>query len=223
MKRSNVAILCFGFFILFAFDDVSLAQDKEVNSLEISRMEQAAMGMLHSIPYRSTMTAESFPERGKEASWKSVIVREVVPPGQLHEIVLDKSNRREYIALDGKHYQRFNDGAWQAFPPPPDYVGPAGGSAAPSSKPRFENQARLVDSFTDKNRFVSVYEIKIKVTKDVEGKEITQLMTSRLWFRDDGKLLKKVAELETVGDPKILTNTTVYEYEGINIEAPVIP
>ena len=84
MNISNVAILCFGVFILFAFDNVSLAQDKEVNSLEISRMEQAAMGMLHSIPYRSTVTAESFPERGKEASWKSVIVREVVPPGQLH-------------------------------------------------------------------------------------------------------------------------------------------
>ena len=129
----------------------------------------------------------------------------------------------EVISIAGKSFQKFDNGSWFARQPPPDYVGPANAPApTPISKPRFENQARLVETLTEKGRLVSVYETISKSTREVDGKEVSQITTSRFWFRDDGMLLKKTSQLETVGDLKILRNTAVYEYENINIEAPIM-
>jgi hypothetical protein len=203
------------------------AQSKEPSPSEIFSMERRALGMLSLVPYRSTMTGETFPARGQEANWKTVLIREIIAPDRYREVqentTQGKSDRRELIAVSGKYYQRFDNDPWREYPPRSDYVAPKNeASPAIASKPKIESQARLLETLTENGRLVSVYEVKSKVTREIDGKEVTQLTTSRFWFRDDGMLLKEFKELETSGNPRIVSNTTVYEYDDIKIEAPIL-
>jgi hypothetical protein len=228
MKHLGITVFV-GSLFLFGIQQATFAQGQEVPYSEVSRMEQTASELRHSIPYRLTLTAESFPERDKEPSWKGISVLETVPPDRSHEIhentAQGKSDRRELFSIAGKYYQRFNGGPWQVRrpPPPPPIPASIGLAASPAgSRPKVETKAWLIETLIENGRLVYVYESKGTATREVDGKEVTQIATSRYWFRDDGMLLKKVAELEIVGDPKIVKNTTVYEYGDIKIEEPII-
>jgi len=214
-----------GFFVAIALNHSLHAQSKEVSYAEVFRMEQAALSLLRSIPNRSVMTSWVYPERGKEATYKNVFIREITHTDRLRQISEElssgKSERRELVSIGEKNYQRFNNGPWQVLDLPKNY-GVWGDPAPPvSSKPRFETSARLIETVNEKNGPVSIYETISKSTREEGGKEISQIVTSRYWFRYDGLLLKKARELETVGEPRILKNLTVYEYEEIKIEAPI--
>ena len=226
MSKKQISVKSLCFYMVLLFISSASAQSKEVTSIDVRKMEQKAMELLRSVPYRSTTIAETFPVRGEAANWKSKMILEVVPPDRTRQVqetlTSEKPDRREIISVSGTYSQRFNDGPWQVLPPPPDYVGPRNETPPiPVLKPKFEIQTRLVETLTENGRTVSVYEIKNKFTREVDGKEAVQLTSSRFWFRDDGFLLKKFAELENVGDPKIVINTTVYDYDNIKIEAPI--
>ena len=228
MKHFCTAVFVVGSFFLFGIQQAALAQVQEVSYSDISKMERTTLGLLRSIPYRMTRTAETFPERGKEASWKGVLIVETNPPDRSRQISVTttqgKSERWEIVSISGRHYQRFNDGPWQVLPPPPPPkdTEPKNAPASVGSRPKIEAQAQLVETLTEKGRLVSVYDTKSTTTREVDGKEVVQIVTSKYWFRDDGMLLKKVSEIETLRDPKIVKNTTVYEYEDIKVEAPTV-
>jgi len=224
-----VNTLLLGFFVVFSLHYSSFAQSKEVSYSDVFRKEQAALQLIRSIPHRSIMTSWVYPERGERVIFKSVLTRETIGPDRLHSIqenVVSEPGsfkRMEFISIAGRNYRRFDEGPWQVLGPSPDYIGPANGPPAAQtvSRPRFENSAQVVETLTEKGRLVSVYETKSRITKEVDGKEVSQITTFRFWFRDDGMLLRKDGELETIGEARILKNSTVYEYDDIKIEAPI--
>jgi len=225
MKIVNIGKVLFGCLFLFGLCQATLCQGKEVSYSDVIKLEQSAVTLLKAVPYRSTMTNWVFPERGKEPSWKSILIRETVRPDLWREVQENFSpasvRRTEVVFVGGNFYQKLNDGPWQLrqLPPPPVALPTTAGITA--SRPRFEVSARLIETLNDKNGMISVYETKSKSTKEEGGKEISQIATSRVWFRLDGLLVKKDFELETVGESRILKNSTVYEYEDIKIEAPI--
>jgi hypothetical protein len=226
-KRTCIPIFLF-FFMILLFINSASAQNKEVLPADVLRMERKATDMLSSIAYRSTMTGETFPARDQDANSKTVLIREILPPDRYREIQENtengKWNRRELVAVGGKYFQRFDNGPWREYPPPPDYKIPGTATApAVAAKPKVESKAWLVETLTENGHAIAVYEYKSTSTREIDGKSITQMTTSRFWFRDDGMLLKKFAELETLGDPRVISNTTVYEYDNVKIEAPIIP
>jgi hypothetical protein len=221
--------LFFGFFVVIGLDQSTLSQSKEFSYGEVGQMEQTALGLIRAIPHRSTATHESFPGRGKEPTWKSVLTSETIAPDRsrwIQQNLVSESSgsfkRMEVVSISGKHYQKIDNGPWLLKEPPPPPVVPTVAADPRFSKPRFENHAWLIETLTEKGRLVTVYETKSRSTREQDGKEISQITTSRYWFRDDGMLLKRIREFETVGDPKILKNSTVYEYEDIKIEAPIM-
>lgn len=227
MKHLNIAVFFAGLLFLFGIQQATLAQSREIPFSDVNRMEQTALGLLQSIPYRSTLTAESFPERGTEASWKGISILEKASPDRSRQVYINvargKSQRREIVSIGGNNYQRFDDGPWQVLGAPArNHVGSTNELKPIVSRPRIENKTSLIETIQEKGRLVSIYEVKNTTTREVDGKEVVQIGISRYWFRDDGMLLKKLSELETVGDPKIVRNTTVYEYDDIKVEAPLI-
>lgn len=224
MKPSITLFL--GVLVVLGWHQAALAQRKEAAYSEVFRMEQAALSLLRSLPHRSTTTHEVVPEVGKDPTYKSILTYETIPPDRsrsVQENVTPASFKRmETIFVAGRFYQKFDGRPWFEREPPPPPVPIETQGTTRVSKPRFENNAWLLETLTEKGRLVSVYETKSKSTREVDGKEITQITTSRYWFRDDGILFKKTSQLETVGDPKILRNTAVYDYDDIKIEAPII-
>jgi len=70
---------------------------------------------------------------------------------------------------------------------------------------------------------VSIYETVSKSTREENGKDVVRISTNRFWFRYDGMLLRKDMDAETVGESRIVRNSTVYEFTNIpRIEAPNI-
>jgi hypothetical protein len=225
-KQPRISIFLFFFVILLFFSSAS-AQNREVLPAEVLKLERDAMGMLRPIPYRSTMTGETFSARGQEANWKTIVIQETVTPDRYRQVVEDftqgKSERRELIAVGGTYYHRFGNGPWQVLPPRQTSDIPKTETTQTiTSKPKIESKAWLVETLTDNGHTVSVYEYKSTSTREVDGKSVTQMTISRFWFRDDGMLLKKFSELETLDNPRIVSNTTVYEYDNIKVEAPII-
>jgi hypothetical protein len=225
MRHASKILLAF--FVVGGFHQV-VAQSKEASYGEISKMEQAAMVLILSIPHRRTMTSWVFPDRDKEPTWKSVLISEIIPPDRsrwIQENIVSESGsfkRMEVVSVGGTHYQKIDKGPWYMREPPPPPVVPIASPLPSAPRPRFENSAQLLETLTERGRLVSVYETKSKSTREVDGKEVIQINTSRYWFRDDGILLRKDGELETVGEPRILKNSTVYEYDDIRIEAPKV-
>jgi hypothetical protein len=227
MKHLSATVFLAGLLLLFGIQQATSAQSREISFSEVNRMEQTALGLLQSIPYRSTLTAESFPARGKEASWKGISILEKASPDRSRQVYINvsqgKSERREIVSIGGNNYQRFDGGPWQVLAAPArNRVGSINEVKPIVSRPRVESKTSLIETIQEKGRLVSIYEVKNTTTREVDGKEVVQIGTSRYWFRDDGMLLKKLSELETVGDPKIVRNTTVYEYDNVKVEAPVI-
>lgn len=203
------------------------AHGQEVKFSDVFKMEQTAMTLLRAVPHRSTRTSWVFPERGKEATWKSTLINEILSAERSRWVQINESpgsfKRMEVVSIGGKHYRRVDDAPWHLLgPPPSDIVLPPAPTPPKITKPRFENTARLVETISDKSGLVSVYETISKSTLEENGVEVSKIHTIRYWFRHDGMLLRKDMELETIGDPKILRNSTVYEYDGIKIEAPVL-
>lgn len=200
-------------------------QTKEIPYGEVFKMEQAAGVLLRSLPHRSSMTSWVFPECGKEASFKSVLIRETVSSDHSRWIQENDTQgsfrRMEVVTVGGKNYRKIDDGAWHVLPLPPVNMAPPEPPVPSRAKYRFETSARLIDTLNDGNGPVSIYETINKSTRKEDGREITRINTIRIWFRYDGRLLRKDMELETVGEARILKNSTVYEYDGIKIEAPI--
>ena len=225
-KHPRISIFLFFLLVLLFFSSAS-AQNTEVLPAQVLKLERDALGLLRSIPYRSTMTGETFPARGQEADWKTIVVQEVVAPDRYRQVVEDftkgKSERRELIAVAGTYYHRFGNGPWQVLPPRQNSDNPKTETTQTvTSKPKIESKAWLAETLTENGRTVSVYDYRSKATREIDGRHVTQIITYRYWFRDDGVLLKKFQELETSENSKIVSNTTVYEYDNIKVEAPII-
>lgn len=203
----------------------AFGQSKEVSYGDLFKMEQSAGVLLRSLPHRSSMTSWVFPERGKEPSHKSVLVRETMSSGRSRWIQENDTpgsfRRMEVITIDDKNYRKIDDGAWHILPLPQVNAIPPEPLAPSRSKYRFENSARLIETLNEGNGPVSVYETVSRSTREEDGKETSRINTIRYWFRYDGRLLRKDMEQETIGEARILKNSTVYEYEGIKIEAPM--
>jgi len=184
MNKAKFVTQVAAFLAFFAYLQVTPAQNQEVLPSEVLKMEREAMGLLRSVPYRSTMTAETFAARGQEPTWKTILIREMVAPDRYREVQEDitqeKSQRRELIAVSSTYYQRFNNGPWQVLPPPPERIVPKNETIpATAAKPKIESNAWLIETLTDKGRMVSIYEYKSTVTREVDGKEVTQMTTTR--------------------------------------------
>lgn len=207
------------------FSGESFSQKTEADHREVSKKVQSGESLARSIPYRSTMTGEKFESREGARTWNSVLMQEWVQPDRSRWIQINDSpdtfKRMEVISISGKNYRKIDDGEWQSLPPYPDYVGPVNAPQSQKSPPRFTNQAWLIENVTLNGRNVSVYETKSTVVTTEGEKETTKINRARYWLRDDGFLLKKIMELETVGEKTLLRNTTVYEHENIKIEAPI--
>jgi len=218
-------IVLFVAFGLLAATPPIKAQIREVNYFEVLKLEQTAKVLLRAVPHRSTTTSWVFPERDKDPTWKSILIREVVSTDRSRWIQINESpasfKRMEVISIGEKHYRKVDDAPWQVMAPPSDYVGPSNLPTSGTSKPRIETQARLVETVNDKNGVVSVYETVSRSTLVKNGREVTNINTGRFWFRHDGMLLRQDMEQQTIGEPRVLKNSTVYEYDGISIEAPI--
>ena len=214
--------------ILTVLPQIANSQNKEITAWEISRMEQSAISILRAGPYRSIFTSWVFPERGKEHSFKTTMITEVDIVGHTRSVQENDTpgsfKRMEVMSISGQHYRKIDDGPWQLLTPPPlGYGQPMETPKSTGSKPRFENSAKLVETLTGKNGTVSVYETVSKSTRDEDGKEVTRISTNRFWFRYDGMLLRKDMETETIGEPRILKNSMIFENENIpRLEAPKV-
>ena len=214
--------------VLSVFAHAAIAQSKEITSTEISKMEQSAISMLRAGPYRSIWTSWVFPERGKEHSYKTTMTTEVDVAGNTRSIQEDGTpgsfRRMEVISVEGQHYRKIDEGPWQRLSPPPSGYGQSVESQPlTGSRPRFELTARLIETQDTKEGLVSIYETVSKSTREENGKDVVRISTSRFWFRYDGMLLRKDMEAETVGESRIVRNSTVYEFTNIpRIEAPNI-
>src|SRR6185503_4106595 len=111
--------LFFGFFVVIGLDQSTLSQSKEFSYGEVGQMEQTALGLIRAIPHRSTATHESFPGRGKEPTWKSVLTSETIAPDRsrwIQQNLVSESSgsfkRMEVVSISGKHYQKIDNGPW---------------------------------------------------------------------------------------------------------------
>lgn len=214
------------------FSGEAFSQKTEADYNEVSKKARAGDALARSIPYRSTITGEKFESRDGKRTWNSVLIQELIPGESSRWIQTNDSpgtaKRIEMIWAGGKNYRKIDNGEWQSLPPYPDYTdtvrefsGPIHQGQKSAPKPRFTNQAWLIENVTLNGRNVSVYETKSTVVTTEGEKDITKINSSRFWLRDDGFLLKRVTELQTAGEKAIRKNTTVYEHENIKIEAPI--
>jgi hypothetical protein len=224
MTRILKTLLCLIVIAVVSLQSVS-AQEKEVETSDITKMEMSARNLLRSVSYRSIQTSETFPERGKEALHKSVRTVEQESPDrtrEIREIAGTQGMRRtEIVRIGDRKYTRSGDGPWQTA----STVGEYGkwGDPTDVSKRRFENSARLVETVkNERNGEVSVYETVTKIIREQNGNEETSIATSRYWFTKDGKLLRKDMKFEKAGETRVSTDSTVYEFEDIKIEEPKI-
>lgn len=213
------------------FSGEGFSQKTEANYEEVSRKVESWRLLVTSIPFRWTSREERVESGTRKGTWVSSTTIEKIPPGRSRFMSRVKNGtfkRMEVISISGNRYRKMGRGEWQSLPPHPDYPdtvrefsGPIHQGQKSESKPRFTNQAWLIKTVRLNGRNVSVYEIKsTEVTTEGE-KEITKISSARYWLCDDGFLLKKITERETVGEKTFIRNTTVYEYENIKIEAPI--
>ena len=225
MKSTSTVCFVVSVTVLSLFQ-VAPGQNKEITYADVFKMEQSAMILLRSLPHRSSMTSWVFPERGKEASYKSVLIRETVSSDRFRWIQENSNTpgsfrRMEVVTIGDKNYRKIDDGSWHVLSPPRANTVPPEPPATARVKHRFENSARLIETHNEDNGPVTVYETISKSTREEDGKDIVRININRFWFRYDGRIMRKDMEMETVGEPRILKNSTVYEYEGIKIEVPI--
>jgi len=224
--KNTLEVIFVALFIVLGFSPAAFSQGKDLTYADIFKMEQTAMTLLRSTPYRSTWTSWNFPERGKEPSYRGVFTYEIDATGRTRSVQENHTpgsfNRMEGIFIGDKNYRKFDDGPWRVYPLPPSPLPITDTTPPTNSKPRFENSVKLIETLNNNDGLVSVYETISKATREENGKDIVRISTNRFWFRYDGRLLRKDMELETIGEPRILKNSMVYEYENIKIEEPIV-
>lgn len=224
---TKLAVLICGLACFFGLSQTVLGQENEVTYAEVLRMEQSAMLLMRSVPYRSTMTSWVFPERGKDASYTNVLIRETTGPDRWRSIQVNDQpgsfRRMEVITIGDQAYRKVDERPWEAvpLPPPPPPAPEKADPSKPAPVIRFENKLRLVETVNAEGGPVSVYEAVSKSFRLEGAREVARITTNRYWFRYDGRLLRKDMELEVAGEPRILKNSTVYEYDAISIEKPI--
>lgn len=223
MTTSLKTILGLFVITLFSLQTVS-AQEKEVKFSDIATMEASALNLLKSVSHRSIWTSQVFPERGKEATYKAVFTVEKEFPGRSREVRETGGTqgvyRTEIVTIGDRSYARSGNRPWQTAGAVKEYGKwgvPASGNP---SKPKFESSARLVETITNENGEVSIYETVTRIIREENGKEETSIVTSRYWFAKDGKILRKDMQFEKAGDTRFSIDSTVYTYEDIKIEEP---
>lgn len=223
----NVRLLIafFSIGVILAAVSSAEAQKREMPYKEAEKIISASRRMGYDVANRQTYTEEKRLAAGAEFKPTRKTVTEEIP---------SKSNRTftttwsddgrketyEFIYVEGKTYRRTNDGEWETKPT--DLSTLVAPSVDADSEPgQTTEQAWFIEEVTENGRKLKVYETRNSYTYIEKRARVTYVATVRTWIRDDGLTIRRVSENTVVGKPHITKGVWEFEYDNIEIKAPI--
>ena len=228
-------ILCLAV-VIFASAGI-FAQEKTIQPAEFETINKSSSRLLSGAPRRIIRTQQStvevIPQKASNNSTKTMpastvsvkSVIEILPSVGFHSVYefnsSSKNTKKEIIKVGGRIYEREGNGEWTEI-------------AAPKASARIENTTRKIDNQVEykilgsekvNNQNTNIY-AKIEKSKFVNATdklESTSSTTTKYWYAEDGRLLKRERTREIRNEKMIskFNSTIVFELDpNIKIEAP---
>lgn len=229
-------ILCLAV-VIFASAAV-FAQEKTIQPAEFETINKSSSRMLSGVARRIIRTQQSTvevisPSRDSNnttktapastISVKSVI--EILPSVGYHSVYefnsASKATKKETIKIGDRTYEREGSGEWSEI-------------TAPKTSVRAENSARKIDNQVEykilgsekvNNQNANIYAKieKSKFVNSADNQESTSSTTTKYWYAEDGRLLKRERTREIRNEKMISRFNSIIVFEldpNIKIEAP---
>ncbi len=222
--RVKLLLAFFSAAILFGSVGSVEGQKREMVYKEADAIVSASRRLLMETPNRQIYSEAKFATVGATGKPTRMFLTEEIPSKATRTLrttwsETGKKETKEFIYVDGTSYWRTNNQKWVTAKvngvdtpmiggPGPNIVG-------------HKQEAWFIEELTENGRKIKVYETKDSYTYREKSVNTIYMSTTRHWIRDDGLTIRRVSENTVVGKPQITKGTWEFEYENIDIKAPM--
>ncbi|MEP7076495.1 MAG: hypothetical protein ABI878_11860 [Acidobacteriota bacterium] len=202
---------------------ISVAAQEAIDQAGFEKVIEASSNVLEREAYRVKTVSEKYDHRGQPPVLREESVGESLPTGRSRLVSTTSKNgvveTNETIWIGQRGWHRVGGGLWE---PKQQEMG----SGLSVYDQVTGTSYRIVDRAKIGSESVTVYE-RVQKIDHIDGGTVTlrEVATQKYWITEEGRLLKTVRDVDTVGWPDRLEHTTSeYEYKpvGIVIRAPTV-